>query len=178
MQGLIGRGGTLHRFFANDEMAERCERCEKGEVDRLRPLRRRVHVFRKTLPFPGNTAVQHVKRDSFHVDEVPRRDLTHCGLARRNTDTAIAHYDSSDSVPGGATDERVPADLGVVMGMRIDKTRSDDQSGSVEYAARAVLALPDFGDASLRYRQVRVAAWRTGAVREPPFSEESISCSS
>src|SRR5262249_31918235 len=50
------------------------------------------------------------------------RHVTFCRFARSQSDTTIAHDHRRHTMPRRTGNERVPADLGIVVSMRIDKT--------------------------------------------------------
>jgi hypothetical protein len=82
--------------------------------------RRGVRVLRKALPVPGQSAVEDFERNRFNVDQIPGCDFT---LPRRQgtRPTLVAHPDRGHAIPRRRYNCGVPADLGVIMCMRIDK---------------------------------------------------------
>src|SRR5216683_2665752 len=143
--GLRGSCRTLHRLRSHYEIAKRGERREETEVDRGSAPLRCVEKLGKGFP-------------------VPRRDLARLGLTRRNTDTAVAHHDRRDAVPGRRAHDWVPADLSVVMGMRVDKARRHDKVGSIDHALAAFGHLTDFRDTVARDGDIAAKPRCTRAV--------------
>ena len=128
-------------------MAKRRQRGEETQVDRAAATLRGTHELGKGYPIPGDALGQRGVRNRFDVGQVPRRDFAIIGLAGCHTDAAISHHDAGHAVPGGAADHRIPADLRIVMGVRIDESRRDDQFRCVDLALAAFGDLADFDDA-------------------------------
>ena len=174
--GLVGRCRALHRFLAHHEMAKRRERREKADVDSNAAALRRVHELGKAFPVPGDALAQRVEGNRLDVDQVPGRDLANLGLARRDADAAVAHHDRGHAVPRGAGEQRIPANLRVVVRMRIDEARRDDQFAGVDGALRAVADLADFRDRSILDRDIRANARSAGAVDHGAVFDYEIVC--
>src|SRR6266700_2979080 len=104
------------------------------------------------------------KGDALDIDQIAHRHFARFGPARRDADAAIAHHHRGDAVPGRGADRRVPADLRVVTGVRVDKAGRDDAIGGVDDPLGAVLDLADLGDLAVRDRDVGMTARRAGAV--------------
>ena len=54
------------------------------------------------------------------------------GPHRRESDAAVAGDDGGDAVAAGRLEQRVPADLAVVVGVDVDEARRDDLAGGVD----------------------------------------------
>ena len=171
---FLGRGRAIHRLFAHHEMAERRERGHEADVDAAAAAGRGVHVFREGLPVPGDALAQHVERNRLDVDEVPGGDLMALGLAGRQTDPAVAHHQAGHTVPRGRGNQRVPADLGVVMRVRVDEARGHDQVRGVDDARGRIRDCANFGDLPVGHRHVGPKARRAGAVHHRPVLDDDI----
>ena len=121
----------LHRLFAHHKVAKRSQRGHKTDIDAAPALFGRIHIFGEGDPIPGHAFAQHVKRDGFHVDQVPGGDFLHLRLTRGQADPTIAHYQTRDPMPGRRRDERIPANLGVIVSVRINKARCHNQVGGI-----------------------------------------------
>ena len=58
-------------------------------------------------------------------------DVARLRLYWRHTGTAVAHHHGGHAVPWGTGEERIPGDLGVIVRVRINKTRCQDKPISV-----------------------------------------------
>ena len=79
-------------------------------------------------------------------------------------------------MPRGAGEQRVPANLRVVVGMRIDEARRDDQFTGVDGALRAAADLADFRDRSVLDRDVGAHARSAGAVDHGAVFDYEVVC--
>src|SRR5262249_46640464 len=59
--------------------------------------------------------------------EVVQEDVTHGWLDGRLAHAAVANDHGGHPVPGGTGEQRIPGDLGVVVRVRIDKSRCEDE---------------------------------------------------
>jgi hypothetical protein len=109
-----------------------------------------------------------------YIDQVKRRDVMGLRAAGRQADAAIAHHHAGDSMPRRAGDLRVPADLGVVMGVRIDEAGGDDQSVGVNRLLRSILDLSDFRDDALLDRNIGQALRRAGSVHYRSVFDQQV----
>lgn len=132
MNQFIKSSRALHRRLAHDVVAERRERREEGEVERGLARRGRVHELREGLPVPGDALGEHLEGDRLHVDEIAHGDLARLGPAGRDADAAIAHHHRGHAVPGGGRERPVPADLRVVMRVRIDEAGRNREARGVD----------------------------------------------
>ena len=69
-------------------------------------------------------------------------DVARLRLHRRHTHAAVAHDHGGHAVPGGTGEERIPGDLGVIVRVRIDKPRRQDEPIGVYGALGAQTCLP------------------------------------
>jgi hypothetical protein len=58
-------------------------------------------------------------------------DVARLRLHGRHPDTAVAHDHGGHTVPRGTGEERISGDLGVIVRVRINKSRRQDESISV-----------------------------------------------
>ena len=114
-------------------------------------------------------AVEHVERDRLDVDQVAHRDLARSGLAGRDADAAIAHHHRGHAVPRRGRERAVPADLRVVVRVRIDEARRHDEparvDGALAPARRPVRSpIPAADNADIGGPRRRAGAVDDGAV--------------
>ena len=175
LRRLLGVRRARHRLLAHDVVAERRERREEGEVERGAAPGRGRHVLGEALPVPGDAGGEHLERDRLDVDEVAHRDLARLRAAGRDADAAVAHDHRGHAVPGGGRQRAVPADLRVVVRVRVDEAGGDDQVGRVDDPAGGALReLADRRDLSVRDRDVGVARRRAGAVDQLAVLDEEV----
>jgi len=67
-------------------------------------------------------------------------------------------------MPGRRRDVGVPANLGVIMGVRVDEARRDNQVRGVDRFFRAFRHLADFGDFARCNRDIGALRFGAGAV--------------
>ena len=66
--------------------------------------------------------------DGLGADHGQHRALAEVGLDRGEAEAAVAQHHRGDAVPAGDRAVRVPADLGVVVGVQVDEAGRDDQA--------------------------------------------------
>ena len=155
-------------------MAERGQWREKAEIERRAALRRRIEEFGEALPIPGDPTLQYLEWNSLDIDEIAGRDVARLGPARRDAYAAIAHDHRGHAVPQRRRDRRVPADLRVIMGVRVDKAGRDDAAGRIDDLACAVLHLADLGDLAVRDRDIGLTPRRPRAVDHRSVLDQQI----
>ena len=169
LRRLLGRRGALHRGLAHDVMAERRQRRDEGEVERRLARGGGVHELGKGLPVPGDALVQHVEGNALDIDQVLHGDLARLGLARRDADAAIAHHHAGHAMPRRGRDRAVPADLRIVMGVRIDEARRHDQPVGIDGALGAFRHLADLGHLAVVDRDIGLIAGAPVPSTTVPF---------
>src|SRR5271166_4545780 len=85
-------------------------------------------------------------------------------MRRRDAESAIAKDDRCDSVSGRNSQDPVPENLCVVMGVDIDEAGSDGEAGGVDRAGRAALNFAQGSDFTRLDRHVAPYAGLPGAV--------------
>src|SRR6185436_10757888 len=165
---------AFHRRFAHDVMPERCQWREETQVHRRFAPRRRIHEFRKGLPIPGDAFRQYLERNGLDIDQIAHRDFARLGPAGGNAHTAVAHHYAGDTVPGRRGDRAVPADLGIVMRMRVDESRRNDAIGAVDGLPGAAIDPADLDDLATRDCDVSVPAGRTRPIDDQTVPDYQI----
>src|SRR5437762_2573076 len=79
---------------------------------------------------------------------------------------AIFAVSSGHAVPTGAGHQRVPADLSIVMSMRIDKARRDDEIGSIDGLRRRTRDLADLSNPASIDRNITASRRGASAVKD------------
>src|SRR5262245_3579262 len=122
---------ALEGGLAHDIMAQWSERHQSGHVDAQPTSVHGIEILAITFPTPVDTRLHDVVRNSLDVHQVVHEDVARLRLYGCHTDTAVAHHYGGHAVPWGTGEERIPGDLGVVVGVRIDKTWCQDEPVSV-----------------------------------------------
>ena len=179
-QGNLGRlggaGGPVDGLVSHHVIAKRGQWREKGQIGSRTPAFRGIHELGEGLPIPGDPAVEHVKGHSLHIDEVVHRGIATCGVARRNPHAAVTEHDCRDAMPGRWRDIRIPADLRIVMGMRVNKTGGDDAIAGIDHALCVAGHLAHVRDLAVGYSNVRAPRNRAGSVNEKSALDYEIEC--
>src|SRR5206468_4226652 len=112
-----------------------------------------------------------------HGLDVPQAlpgDLARLGLAGRDADAAIAHHHGGDAVPRRGRDRAVPANLRVVVGVRIDEARRHDQPVGIDGALGALADLADLGHLAAGNGDVGLVALGARAVDHGAVPDHEI----
>ena len=174
--GLGRRCRTVDGLVAHDVIAKRRQRRQKGQVGRGAAAFGRRHELRKTLPIPGDALVQHVEGHALDVDQVMHRGVAPGRGARRDADPAVAHHHGGHAVPRRRRDHRVPADLRIVVGVRIDESRGDDQVSGVDGARGGATDPADLDNFSIGDGDVAVPRRAAAAIDENAVPDQKIEC--
>jgi hypothetical protein len=156
-------------------MPEGRQRREERQVERrLAPLRG-VHVLREGLPVPGDAGLQHLEGNRLDVDEVAHCHLARLRLARRDADAAVAHHHRRHAVPARGRGRAIPADLRVVVRVRVDEAGSDNQAGGID---NTVGFVGDFflngNDLSIQNPDIHAFGRRAGAVHHRAVANQEV----
>src|SRR5262249_17903553 len=133
-----------------------------------------IHILGKTGPIPGHALREHVKGNGLDVDQIPSRNLPRRGPARRQTYATVTHDETCHTMPGGAGKQWVPANLRIIVRVRIDKTWGDDEIGSVYDAFRAVRHFADRCDLPSSNCHVRPVGRSPGPIDYRPILNKYI----
>ena len=176
--GLLRRRRPLHRGLAHDVVAERRQRRDEGEVERD-GLRRAAASMNSGKV--SQSQVMPLFSTSKGMPSTFTRshgDLARLGLAGRDADAAVAHHHGGHAVPRRGRDRAVPADLRIVVGVRIDEARRDDQAVGVDGALGAFRHLADFGHLAVGDRDIGLVSLGARAVDHDAVLDDEIVCSS
>src|SRR5262245_21808127 len=77
-------------------------------------------------------------------------------------------------MPGGTRNQRVPANLRIVVGMGIDEPRRDDQICSIDNFLGTICDFTNGGNLSVGHGYIRAVAWRTSTVNNGSVLNEYI----
>ncbi len=169
-------GRSLHRFLAQNVVTERRERRQKREVEGRPAALRGIHVLGEGLPVPADATFQEIVGNRLDIDQIAHRDLTGGGAAGGEAHAAVAHHDAGDTVPGRGRHRAVPADLRVVVRVRIDESGRNYTVGGVDRRFARPAHATDFDDPSIVDRHIGVLAGPAGSVYDQPVADDQIEC--
>ena len=167
---LISRAAVTHDVAAHRAMGNL-----RGDVERARHLLDRIEIVREALPAPfdalGECAAGDVLDALHHLDE----PVLFARPYRREADTAIAHHDRGDAVPGRRSEQRIPADLPVVVRVDVDEAGGDHQPVRIHRAPRRfTLEVADLGDDPVVNRYISLPSRLTGSVNERAATDNQV----
>ena len=174
---LVRRGRALHRRLAHHVVAERRERREEREVERRAAPRGGRRDTRESV---SQSQVMPASSTSNGIASTLTRSRIATsrvgGPARRDADAAIAHHDAGDAVPGRGRDRAIPADLRVVVRVRVDEAGRDDAVGGVDHARGGLGDAADLRDPARVHRNVGVPPRRAAAVDDKAVLDQEVVC--
>jgi hypothetical protein len=77
-------------------------------------------------------------------------------------------------MPRGTGDKRVPADLRIIMSMRVNESRSDDKAVGVNHTGCTAVKLANRGDSAARYRYIGHIGWGAGSINHRAVADEQV----
>ena len=160
-QGALGhgrarQGGDLADFvlgglfldgaLAHHVEARRAVPHEAADVDHRLQAFDGVQIAAVGFPIPGQAGEDGVLRnvlDGFHH---AGEELPVLRPARGEGDAAVAEQGGGDAMPGHRRHVRIPADLGIEMGVQIDEAGRDGMAGGVDLLLAGLRHCADRGD--------------------------------
>ena len=166
---------ALGRLDAHHVVQHRIHRHAGQDVEALGQAIESVHELRKGLPIPGQRRLHRTQRDRLGAHHREHRALAVVRLDRREAEAAVADYHRGDPVPSRNGQVRIPENLGVVMGVQVDKTRRDDQPAGVDYFGALMRVDPSNpGDSPVLDADIAAKARRAGTVNHHPVRDHQI----
>ena len=117
----------------------------------------------KRLPLPRHALLEGHEGHALDLGHHPAGVVGVGLLQRRQREAAVAADDAGDAVPARRRGQRVPVELGVVVGVGVDEAGRDDQVGGVD--RRAPPARSTVPTATMRPSLMPTSARRPGAAR-------------
>ena len=133
-----------------------------------------LHVTFERVPLPGHARLEHVDRHAFQTDQIECIDLSMLRPTRRDADAAVTDNNRGDAMLGRRREDRIPADLRIIVRMNIDETRCDDVALRIDDGSRIAFNLADLRNQPIADRKVRGAAWRARAVDDETVTDNQI----
>ena len=165
---VVGRLAA-DRVGAHHVAAQRAVPDQEPGVDRD-PALEPAEVLAEGLPVPVDALLQRGERHALDLGHHPAQVVGVLGVQRREREAAVAADDGGDAVHVARRRARVPEQLRVVVGVRVDEPGRQDEVGAVDRARGGVVDVADRDDAPVGHRDVGHPARRTRAVdhRRPP----------
>jgi hypothetical protein len=119
---------------------------------------------REALELPADAGAQRVERHALDMGEMAHGEVAIGRLAGRDGESAIAQHGRGDAERRRGIDERVPGDLGIVVGVAVDDAGRQGQAASRHrLLGRAELAT-DLGDLPAGHPEVAAHGRAAGPV--------------
>jgi hypothetical protein len=157
-------------------MADRAVADHATDVHALREAVELGEVLAVRLPLPREPVEDAGGRDVLDRLHELGEVLTVLGLAGRERHAAVAEHDGRDAVPARRRRDRVPADLGVEMGVDVDEPRAHDPPLGVDRLPAAAIEVAHGGDPVAGDRHVAPERRTPGAVDHGPVSDHEVVC--
>ena len=153
--GYLGiAGGTFGGLGAHDEGAQRGVAGKAGDVGADTVLFQHVEILRKALELPADTGTQRIERHAFDMGEVAHREIAILRLAGGDGEAAIAEHGRRDAECRRGIDERVPGDLGIVVGVAVDDAGREGEASGLDRLLRRTEFRADRGNPTVADAEV------------------------
>jgi hypothetical protein len=127
------------------------------------PLQR-TEILTEAGPAPRDPLLQRGEGHALHLGHHPPDVVGVLGLDRRQREAAVAADHGGHPMDVGRRSGRVPEELGVVVGVRIDDPGRDHETVGVEFGTARLLDFPDGGDAPALNADIGLAGRAPGAI--------------
>ena len=102
------------------------------DIDGATLLLEHGHVLGESFKAPIDAIAQHIQRHAFDLREVAHGQFTVLRTTRCNGEATVANDGGGHAHGGRGAHIRVPGDLGIEMGMRIDDARHQGQALGID----------------------------------------------
>ena len=133
-----------------------------------------VEVLVEARPVPRETVLERDQRHALDLGHHPADVVVVLLLDRGEGEPAVAADDGGDPVEVGRRRGRVPEQLGVVVGVRVDDPRRHHQALGVELGGPAVGDLADRHDPAVLHADVGPPGGASGAVDDPAVADDVV----
>src|SRR5690348_14259157 len=141
-------GGSFRGLFADDIKTQGGERHQEGRIQGDSAPRDAREIITKAFPLPGRAPNQNFVRQGFDIDQIPGDNFFVGWTAWRDPYATISHQHGCYSMPTRGSEYRVPANLRIVMSMRIDESGRHDEILAFYFAAGAAAHGTNLGNFS------------------------------
>ena len=170
--GGFARFSLLH---AHHPGQQRRQRHIRKDVDALGTAIDAVEEFGKGDPVPRQPGLHRRIGNRFHARHGQHRALAILGMHRGEAETAVADYNRSDPVPTGNRTVGIPEQLGVIVGVKVDKSGRDNRPGRVDDALGGVARKPpDFGDLAVLDPEIGAEPRHPRSIDNQSISDDRI----
>ena len=142
-------------------------------VDRVRGVND-IQVFRERLPSPGDSFVQCSSRDVFHAFHELYQLVFGTWANRGESNSAVAHHDGGDTMPGRGCYLLVPANLTVEMGVNVHKAWCYQLALGVYFSLSAAVYVANLNNSTVRDRYVSGEAFGAGSINNGSVSNNDV----
>ena len=171
---FLGRCLFREGPVAHDRVSDSAMSDQARDVDTGTDAVQGVEIAAIVLPGPGQARQDSLAGDVLHRLHHRRQQGPVSRLAGREGQAAIAEKRGGHAVPADWRQVRIPPDLGVEVGVKVDEARGDQQAGSVNLAPATRLNLADRRDQAPVDGDVRRPRRRTRAVHHGTAPDHQI----
>ena len=128
----------------------------------------RVEILTKCLPGPVDAVLECNERHALDLRHHLARVVGVSGSQGRKGEATVATDHGGHAVPAGRRGQRVPVQLGVVVGVGIDEAWCHHQAADVHHLVQGTgcVDLADLGDGVVDDRNITSESRRTGPVND------------
>ena len=176
--GLGHRGPFPGRYHAQHVAPKRGEGHQTADVHAQALAVQAVHVFGEGLPVPAHALAHGLQGDGLDAVHHPHVQFTVFRPGWRETETALAHRQRSDPELAGQGSVGVPVELGVVVGVEVDRSWRYDAAAGVQFlGAGAVYAPADHRHAAVFDAQIGAELGNARAVDDRAAANHQVKLS-
>ena len=154
----------FHRSLAHDVEAHGTVADHAGDVDAGLQAFDGVEIAAVVFPVPRQAGEDGVLRNVLHRFHHAGEEFLVRRLAGRKGDAAVAHEHGGDAVPAHRRQRRIPANLGVEVGVQVDEAGGDGHALGVDLPPPLALDLAHLGDAAAFDGDIARHRLRAGAI--------------
>ena len=156
-------GGADHGagiLEAHDVHAQGVEGDECAHIHAQGIVVEAVHPLGEGFPVPAEAQLHGPEGDGLDPGHEAHGGLAVLGAAGSEAEAALPDGDGGDAVPAGHGGVRLPVELEVVVGVKVDGPWCDDAAGGVQFLVGGSLDTPaDHGDLAVLDGEVASESW-------------------
>ena len=172
---ILGRRGLAVGAASSHHIhPQRRVRQISGDVDVALSRLHRIEVLGERLPIPWQAVDHHHAGDVLHAGHHVDEDVVVLGATGREANAAVAHHRGRHAVRRRRRHAVGPDGLPVVMGMEIDKTGCDEESGRVDLAGSVPVHSADGRDDAVADRDIADERLTAEAVDDGAVADDQV----